>query len=317
MENFTCLWEIGKDNFAFYRIAAGEAALNKKVKQFRTEMLEVLDAIQRRQPNYFITKVANDSICALREKGRELAEILIPQNARNVMTNARTLYIVPSGPLYFLTFESLVWMHPATRKGFSYPVDENPVAYLSSASLLKSLREAMSRSKDKAVYPLLAFANPVYSDMQETTSDPPPSTASGDIQSSGESVAEPSMRARAYLDLLGGHFAELPETEDETRQVKAIMGAPDQSKPLQLRNAASRSNVLRLNNENKLSEYRYLVFSCHGILPDEVDQIRQPALVLSNPDPEMHQDGFLTMSDVFQFTLNADIVTLAACNTGK
>jgi len=317
MENFTCLWEIGKDSFAFYRIADGEAALNKKVKQFRTEMLEVLDAIQRRQPDYFITKVANDSIGALREKGRELAEILIPQNVRNRMANAGTLYIVPSGPLYFLPFESLVWMRPSTRKGFSYLVEENPVAYLSSASLLKSLREAMARRKDKAIYPLLAFANPVYSDMKATTPEKaPPSSASGDTLPSGESPSEPSMRARAYMDLLGGHFAELPETEDEARQVKAIMEAPDQSSPLQLRNAASRSNVFRLNNENKLSAYRYLVFSCHGILPDEVDQIRQPALVLSNPDPETHQDGFLTMSDVFQFTLNADLVTLSACNTG-
>jgi CHAT domain-containing protein len=94
------------------------------------------------------------------------------------------------------------------------------------------------------------------------------------------------------------------------------MEAPDQSTPLQLKNDASRSNVLRLNNDNKLRTYRYLVFSCHGILPDEVDQIRQPALVLSNPDPETHQDGFLTMADVFQFSLNADLVTLSACNTG-
>ena len=317
MENFTCLWGIGKDSFAFYRIAIGEEALDGKVKQFRAEILEVLEAIQRRQPDYFITKLVHDSIVALRESGRELAETLLPQDARNMMTQAKTLYIVPSGPLYFLPFEALVLTSPSTRNGFSYLVEESPVAYLSSASLLKSLREAMARRKDKAIYPLLAFANPVYSNMKETTPEKDRSLeASGDIPPSGESPAEPSMRARAYLDILGGLFAELPETEDEARQVKAIMEAPDQSMPLQLRNAASRSNVFRLNNDNKLSAYRYLVFSCHGILPEEVDQIRQPALVLSHPDPETHQDGFLTMSDVFQFTLNADLVTLSACNTG-
>jgi hypothetical protein len=142
-------------------------------------------------------------------------------------------------------------------------------------SLLKSLREAMVLRRDKAIYPLIAFANPVYSDMKETSPGIDRSLeASDDIPPSGESPEEPSMRARAYLDIMGGHFAELPETENEARQVKAIMEAPDQSTPLQLKKDASRSNVLRLNNDNKLSEYRYLVFSCHGILPDEVDQIR-------------------------------------------
>ena len=317
MENLTCLWVIGKDSFAFSRILMGEEVLDEKVKQFRAEMLEVLEAIQRRQPDYFITKVVHDSTGALREKGRELADSLLPQNARNMMTKAKTVYIVPSGPLYFLPFEALVLTRPSTEKGFSYLMEESPVAYLSSASLLKSLRESIARRKDKAIYPLLAFANPVYSNLKETIPEKDiSSSAPSDTPSSGESPAEPSMRARAYLDLLGGLFAELPETEDEARQVKAILEAPDQSAPLQLRNAASRSNMFRLNNENKLSAYRYLVFSCHGILPDEVDQIRQPALVLSHPDPETRQDGFLTMADVFQFKLNADLVTLSACNTG-
>ncbi|MCX5882581.1 MAG: CHAT domain-containing protein, partial [Deltaproteobacteria bacterium] len=317
MEKFTCLWAIGQDSFAFHRIEMGEEVLDEKVKQFRARMLEVLEAIQRKQPDYFITKIVHDSMGTLRESGRELAETVLPQNVRNMMSKAKTLYIVPSGSLYFLSFEALVLTNPSNQKGFSYLIEENSVAYLSSASLLKSLREAMSRRKDKAIYPLLAFANPVYSDMKEITPMMDRSQESpGNLPPSGESSEEPSMRARAYLDLMGGHFLELPETEDEARKVKAIMEAPDQSSPLQLRNAASRSNVFRLNNENKLSDYRYLVFSCHGILPDEVDQIRQPALVLSNPDPETHQDGFLTMADVFQFTLNADLVTLSACNTG-
>jgi CHAT domain-containing protein len=124
------------------------------------------------------------------------------------------------------------------------------------------------------------------------------------------------MRARAYLELMGGKFSDLPETEEEAREVKAVMEAPEQSGPLQLGTQASRSKLFRLNSSNKLRAYRYLVFSCHGILPGEIDQIRQPALVLSHPDPETRRDGFVTMADVFQLNLNADLVTLSACNTG-
>ena len=38
-----------------------------------------------------------------------------------------------------------------------------------------------------------------------------------------------------------------------------------------------------------------------------------PALVLSYPE----KDGYLTMGDVFGLQLNADLVSLSACNTGR
>jgi len=39
----------------------------------------------------------------------------------------------------------------------------------------------------------------------------------------------------------------------------------------------------------------------------------QPALVLADPE----KDGYLTMGDVFGLKLNADLVSLSACNTGR
>ena len=86
--------------------------------------------------------------------------------------------------------------------------------------------------------------------------------------------------------------------------------------PLQLRQDASRSNVLKLNEAQKLADYRYVVFSCHGVVPDVTNRVSQPALVLSQPDPAGGA-GFLTMADTFGLRLNADLVTLSACNTGR
>jgi CHAT domain-containing protein len=67
--------------------------------------------------------------------------------------------------------------------------------------------------------------------------------------------------------------------------------------------------VFTFNRSDRLDEYDYLVFAMHGVLPGEVNQIAQPALVLS--------DDFLTMADVFGLQLNAKLVALSACNTGR
>lgn len=317
MEKFTCIWGIGKTDFVFTRIPVEEKMLSDQVQNLRAAILEVLNAIERHQPDFFVSKIARDSFSPIRENSRALADVLMPPGIRDAASKVKTLYIVPSGSLYFLPFEALVMTGSSHPRGFSYLIEENAVAYLSSASLLKSLREAMARRKSAAAYPLLAFANPVYSQQTERASPADtPADLAEDLPAAGDSEEVRGMRSRAYLDIMGGHFAELPETEEEASRIKAIMQAPDPSRPLQLRENASRSNVFRLNRENRLSEYQYLIFSCHGILPDQVDQVRQPALVLSNPDPETRQEGFLTMADVFQLKLNADLVTLSACNTG-
>jgi CHAT domain-containing protein len=72
-----------------------------------------------------------------------------------------------------------------------------------------------------------------------------------------------------------------------------------------------------MQEAGELTSYRYLVFSCHGVAPPETDPVLQPALILSHPDPATGGEGFLTMGDVFGLTLNADLVVLSACNTGK
>jgi CHAT domain-containing protein len=71
------------------------------------------------------------------------------------------------------------------------------------------------------------------------------------------------------------------------------------------------------NSTETLDDYRYVIFACHGILPEEIDRVTQPTLVLSDPDPQTAEAGYLTMADVFALSLNADLVALSACNTGR
>jgi CHAT domain-containing protein len=178
-----------------------------------------------------------------------------------------------------------------TQEG-RYLIEDVPIAYISSASLLKTLRGAVEQSQAAAPYPLLAFAHPIYD-------------AALPRAQATESLSE--LRSLAY-----GSFKELPETEEEARAVAALLAAPTESDPLQLRDRASRDTVFRFNTSQRLKDYRYLLFATHGVLPEDTNQVTQPALVLSYPQ----NNGYLTMADVFGLRLNARLVTLSACNTG-
>ena len=71
--------------------------------------------------------------------------------------------------------------------------------------------------------------------------------------------------------------------------------------------------------DRSLSEYRYQVFATHGILDDQVPYIQEPALVLSQvgvDTADRDNDGFLTMTEVMDLKLDADVAALTACNTG-
>jgi len=204
--------------------------------------------------------------------------------------------------LYLVPFEALVTEIEMTEDDEeipSYLIEDYAIAYLSSASLLKILRD--SQQESNANQPLLAFADPEY---------PPCETQQEETKKRGTTVSE--LRTRAYLRAVeGGCFPRLPDTATEAQAIAKLFNAPKEA--IHLREKAARSTVLNLNEAKKLKDYRYLLFATHGVLPDEVGGIAQSALVLSNP---LKEEGYLTMADAFTLELNADFINLSACNTG-
>ena len=303
LEDSTCLWVVSREDFALFTLKIGQEELAGKI-----------DDIRRRIGRVKVSAV-EESLAELRPYQTQLCDLLLPKNARKMIAGAQLLYLVPTGPLFLLPFEMLMVSGGPGTGGSRYLVEDHSCAYLSTMSLLKIIRETQSRKKTVAKYPLLAFANPVYGKR---------GTWQGKRESSGvdknlPSGAAPGMadfRESFYRDAAGGTFYELPETEEEARKIAQILSSPESSEPLQLGEAASRSNVLRLNSVRKLDQYRYVVFACHGILPEATDEIHQPALVLSHPDPKTGREGFLTVADVYGLRVNADLVTLSACSTG-
>ncbi|EDN71272.1 conserved hypothetical protein [Beggiatoa sp. PS] len=228
------------------------------------------------------------------QTSNSLYQTLLPETVRQLIKDAKTLYIIPTGPLYGLPFGSLVTSHKQGQ--IHYLIEDYAISYLSSASLLKILRDEEHKTQPQE--PFLAFADPEY----------PP--CDKDNNAKTETITQ--LRTESYLkSVKGGCFTSLAATADEVREIANLFNA-DHSKSLYLGAKSSRSTVLALNEADKLDDYRYIMFSVHGVIPNNANQIEQPALVLSNPSTE----GYLTMADAFALKLNADFVNLSACNTG-
>jgi CHAT domain-containing protein len=69
--------------------------------------------------------------------------------------------------------------------------------------------------------------------------------------------------------------------------------------------------------EKNLSQYRYIVFATHGILDSQIPGLNEPALVMSQVGKLTNDDGFLTMNELMDLRLDAEVSALVACDTGR
>ncbi|HAK89204.1 MAG: hypothetical protein A2X55_05785 [Nitrospirae bacterium GWB2_47_37] len=185
-------------------------------------------------------------------------------------------------------------------KGFVYATDEYPISYYQSASVLSLHRGLhIAREKGKTFFGL---GDPVF-EIKDTRSANLRSVkivAKAGISSTDIAETEETKDA-------GYKFTRLVNTEKEVKEVSKLF---DKAKIF----IGSDASEEKLKAED-LRTRRYVLFSTHGILGNEIPYIKQPALVL-NLIGNDKEDGFLTASEIFEMDLNADIVGLSACKTG-
>jgi tetratricopeptide (TPR) repeat protein/CHAT domain-containing protein len=298
----TDLWIIGKkkDQFQMLKLNIGEKELQTKIDAFRKSPNDIIQAINEER-FWEISDLAEDNLPSLRQTSYDLYRLLMPEKAKTLLKDARTLYIVPTGPLYALPFGALDTHNPAQHDTPYYLIQDYPIAYLSSTSLLKIIRDTERKESNR--YPFLAFADPEY-------------PKKNCLSKSDNAKQVIQAACTKTLKIAGSEndacFKQLPETKTQAQAIAKLLKSPKGSNALQLRVKASRSNVFKFNDNKRLDDYQYVLFAAHGILPNEINHIKQSAIVLSNPDTE----GYLTMADAFALEMNADLVMLSACNTG-
>ena len=207
------------------------------------------------------------------------------QPAESILKNKEQILIAPDGILNYLPFECLL---PKGRQSgaidfrkLPYLTRQFEINYVPSISVLATvLKNEQQKPEDSKE--LLAFADPQL------------------VKSAGKNIGVGKVRSWV------GTPAPLPFARTEVKRIAELY--PKDSVTVLEGKDASEENLKQLD----LREYRKVHFASHGVIDEEKPEFS--ALILSSD--KKGEDGYLTMREVFDLKLNADLVVLSACKTG-
>jgi CHAT domain-containing protein len=253
------------------------------------------------------------------QSARELHDLLLAGPLAEVK-EGDAMIIVPDGILGLLPFEALVIQEGTSLKDHLYVGDLHSLAYHQSATIMALQRRLQKRRAER---PLFALGNPVYN-----TKDPRYTAVHGGKPAAGRFL-EKSREEYAFRGLDSHQewgqtstgdqtakvmsFPPLPQTEQEVRTIAKTLGVKTKPPDVLLNLEANETHL----RQSPLGQYRYLHFATHADLPGKVQGVNEPFLLLGQVDNDAGDDGLLTMSKVLGLNLNAEMVVLSACLTGR
>ncbi|MDA9300667.1 CHAT domain-containing protein, partial [Amylibacter sp.] len=217
-----------------------------------------------------------------------------------LLINLDSLIIIPSGPLESIPFNLLITEKPRTYKN-DFKSYQNAAWFLKTHNLtrlpsiksLKSLRSEKTLKNTNNIF--IGFGNPSLRKQDNTVRV--------------ISLNDIFRGKNTDIETLRG-LPELPQTFIELNQIAEYL---DTSKDdLYLKDRATETNVKSID----LSKASIISFATHGLIAGDLNELEEPALVLTPPKTASEfDDGLLTASEIMLLKLNANWVLLSACNT--
>lgn len=277
------------------KIPVSKEVLEQKVKSF-------VEPMNLKEPDKFSL-----------QDGTNLYKLFLSEALRDIKEDERII-IVPDGILGLLPFEALVIKEGTGLKDSIYVSDKYTITYYQSATILALNRMLKQLEPEK---PLFAIGNPVYNP------DDPRYIAwkEGRKDVYLANLTQYAFRGLAIKEKWGAvlesdkakkiEFSPLPETELEVKEIARIMGVKPEPPHILLSVLASERNLKKAG----LEKYRYIHFATHASLPGMIQGVNEPFILLGQVE-NYEDDGFLTLSEVANMKINADMVVLSACVTG-
>ncbi|MGB7297022.1 MAG: CHAT domain-containing protein [Candidatus Aminicenantales bacterium] len=200
------------------------------------------------------------------------------------------LIIVPDGILHYLPFETLIKNDPRTS-GSKYLIELYDISYAPSVSSLAHLME--KKRPERYAKALLAVGDPVF--------------LLNDVK--------PPKKGEKHDHVLREIFLkdgfELTPLSHSRKEIRRVARCFSKEKVDVLLDTQAKEEFIK---NKPLEGYQIIHFACHGFL-DEKTPMRS-ALVLTLDD-DVEEDGFLQAREISSLSLNADLVVLSACQTGR
>jgi CHAT domain-containing protein len=265
-----------RDRIVTGRMEGGAARINTLVGRFRTSVTPG----SNNEPPPFDVEAAQDLYTA----------VIGP--VAGGLADANALTVAPSGTLLSIPFGALL-TGPATADSLAsapFLIRKMAVAHVPSVASFVNLRKsAKTAQASQPWFGMGGFHPPTLK--QAIVSFP--------VETCGESARE---LANASL---------LPGAQKELEVARRLLNGEGND---ELLGPAFTAKAVRAA---PLDQFRVLHFATHAVLPGELRCQSEPAILTSTPPnaPDA-SDGLLTASQIAQMNLNADLVILAACNSG-
>ena len=251
-------------------------------------------------------------------QGHSLYGLLLAEALQDV-TPGTPIIIVPDGILGLLPFETLVLTPGRDVKDTRFVGDMWQLSYAQSATVLAFLR---TLAPSAAPQTLFALGNPIYDPQDPRYAAykqglPPPVLPAQALSAYGyrgraiQRGGEKTTRGDDGEATLS--YPPLPETESEVKAIAQFFSTSLRPPDILL-NVVANETQLR---QAPLTRYRYLHFATHADLPGRLQGINEPFLILGQVENTEEDDGLLSLSEVLDLRLDAEMVVLSACVTGR
>ncbi|MBU1627581.1 CHAT domain-containing protein, partial [bacterium] len=245
-------------------------------------------------------------------------DTLLAESLKDIKED-ENIIIVPDGILGLLPFEALVIKEGTGIDDSTYVGDKYNITNSQSATILALKRTLETKEAEK---PLFALGNPIFEDNDpryiayKAGKSEPTLIAQNMSQYSYRALATRREWGKTTEDDSVGEkliFPPLHETEGEVKAIAKLFDVTIRPPDILLGINANETTMMK----SQLADYRYIHLATHADLPGKVQGINEPFILLGQVENIEGDDGFLSLSEVLGMKLNADLVVLSACLTGR
>lgn len=214
---------------------------------------------------------------------------------QNAVASNTTWIISADGELNNVPFETLQFQNKSV-------VESANVSYVPSPAVFKLMKEkADTNSQIRNRKELFAMGDAVYGNYDLSDSRGSLIDLARNIESLDNTFET--------LDLTQLKWNNLPGTGKELDRVSTVFA----DKEILRGQAASETNLKALNKNGNLSQYKYLLFATHGLF---VPQRPELSSIVLSQGVDSIDDGYVTIGEWMNYSLNSDLVYLSACESG-